>query len=133
MADSKVNDVLSVLAITVIIDQHIRTPELTEFKTQAEGLAILCCPDLTQERAKAWFDENEPHILDSMESRGRNTVILKAITAIKDEMIRENLYDAMIAISISDKEYHKQESDLVRSAAVIWGFTRPPFKVVTTA
>lgn len=121
--------VLEVLTIAVIVDQKIRDPELNEFKRQAVGLSHLCEAPLTESGAEAWFIENQPKILAKMEGRGRNTVVLKALTNVKDPVMRENLYDAMIAVSVSDKEYHKQESDLVRSAAAIWGFVRPPFKV----
>lgn len=124
------DSLLTVLAITVIIDQKIRNPEMTEFCDQAAGLAELYCDvPFTTHEAKVWFEREEAAILQSLQGRGRNTAILKAISAVKDPAMRENLYDAMVTISISDSEYHKQESDLVRSAAAIWGFSRPPLKV----
>lgn len=123
-------DVLRVLAITVIIDQHVRNPELAEFVEQSTGLAPLCDVEgFDASMAQTWYKATEPSIHEDLESRGRNTVILKALTRIKDDAIREALYDSILAISVSDKEYHRKESDLVRSAASIWGFVRPPFKV----
>lgn len=122
-------DVLNVLAISVIVDDKIRDKEIQEFSRQAIGLSEICDVIFSQEQAKAWFDINKPVILDAMAGKGRNTVILKALTRVKDEVLRENVYDSMIAISISDKEYHRDESDLVRSAASIWGYARPPLKV----
>lgn len=127
--DDAFADVLRVLAICVIVDDKIRDKEVQEFTRQAIGLSEICHADLTEASAKTWFETNKPIILDAMAGRGRNTVILKALTRIKDEALRENIYDSMIAISISDKEYHRDESDLVRSAASIWGYTRPPLKV----
>jgi hypothetical protein len=41
----------------------------------------------------------------------------------------ENIYDAMVAISVSDNEFVVDESELIKSAATIWGFSRPPIKV----
>lgn len=123
------DDVLNVLAISVIIDEKIREKELAEFTRQAIGLSEIFGLPFDADLAGAWFDKNKPLILDNMSGRGRNTVILKALTRVKDEMLRENIYDAMIAISVSDKEYHREESDLIRSAATIWGYTRPPLKV----
>lgn len=127
---SAFDSVLTVLAITVIIDQKILNPEMSEFCEQAVGLAELYCDEpFGLEDAKTWFIKTQPAILASLEGRGRNTAILKAISAIEGSDLRENLYDAMVTISISDAEYHKHESDLVRSAAAIWGFNRPPLKV----
>ncbi len=122
-------DVLRVLAISVIIDEKIRDRELHEFTRQAVGLSEICNADFDAAAAEAWFDKNKPVILTEMAGKGRNTVILKALTRIKTEVLRENIYDSMIAISVSDKEYHRDESDLIRSAATIWGYTRPPLKV----
>ena len=66
-----------------------------------------------------------------IKGKKKNTVILKALTRFKDnDIVVEAMYDAMLAISISDKEYHESESDLVKSAASLWGYTRPPFKVI---
>jgi hypothetical protein len=42
----------------------------------------------------------------------------------------ENMYDAMVQISLSDDEYRAEESDLVKSAASLWGYNRPPIKVM---
>jgi len=42
----------------------------------------------------------------------------------------ENIFDAMVSISISDEEYRREESELIKSAASIWGYRRPPIKVV---
>lgn len=123
------DDVLNVLAISVIIDEKIREKELAEFTRQAIGLSEVFGVPLDAAASNDWFEKNKPVILENMSGRGRNTVILKALTRIKDEMMRENVYDAMIAISVSDKEYHREESDLIRSAATIWGYTRPPLKV----
>jgi len=45
-------------------------------------------------------------------------------------MIMENIYDAMVQISVCDNEFREEESDLIKSAASIWGYQRPPIKIV---
>jgi len=54
---------------------------------------------------------------------------LRAVSRFKKQRDAEAVYDAMVSISVSDKEYVKAESELIKSAAVIWGFARPPLKV----
>ena len=121
---------LHVLAITVIIDQRVRERELSEFCEQATGMAHLCgCAGFNDVSALDWYEKHQADIRKSLSGRSRNTAILKAITRVKDDVVREALYDAMLAVSISDDEYHQKESELVRSAASIWGYARPPFKV----
>lgn len=121
------DDLLLPLALTVIIDRVVRDDEHKEFCHQAAGLLELnnCSAD-----ASSWFKNHAAAIGESLSGRKRNTFILKALSKFRDDQAMcEALYDAMLAISISDQEYHRTESDLVKTAASLWGFQRPPFKV----
>ncbi len=125
------DDILMPLALTVIIDNKVRDPELYEFRQQA----IALCPlfglaPLTEGQAAAWFSDKELQIQNTLKTRGKNTAILRALTRFTEDIHVENMYDAMVTISISDKEYKREESDLVKSAASIWGFERPPLKII---
>jgi len=125
------SEVLTPLALTVIIDNKVRDPELTEFRRQASGLIELFELETMDEKAlKAWYNDNAADLKSALSGKRRNTTILKSLSLFKDDVHTENLYEAMLAISISDKEYHEEESDLVKSAATIWGYNRPPFKIV---
>lgn len=128
-----IDDILSPLALTVIIDNKVRDPEMNEFIEQAHGLLEMLGygDQMNKPKIKAWFKHEEPKLQAAIKGKKKNTVILKALTRFKDDdALIEALYDAMLAISISDKEYHASESDLVKSAASLWGYTRPPFKVI---
>ncbi len=126
-------DILTPLALTVIIDNKVRDPELYEFVVQAEGLLDLLMYDnkIDHEVIIAWFKDNEAELTKRIKSTRKNTFILTTLNRFKgDDIAIEAMYDAMLAISISDKEYHVDESDLIKSAAVLWGYERPPFKVI---
>ena len=73
---------------------------------------------------------SQDEIRKALSGKRKNTIILRALTRFKEDWQVEALYEAMLAISISDKEYHAEESELIKSAASIWGFSRPPFKVI---
>lgn len=124
------SDILTPLAITVIIDNKIRDPEMTEFISQAKELfEIFNVPVLSVDQITAWFKDNEGLISDKLKGPRKNTTILIALSKFKEDVHVENIYDAMIAISICDKEYKVEESELIKSAAKIWGYNRPPIKV----
>lgn len=124
-------DILTPLAITVIIDNKIRDPEMTEFASQANELLPLFGVDpLSPDEIVKWFNENEKIIFEKLQGKRRNTTILIALSRFKEDVHVENMYEAMIAISICDKEYKREESELIQSAASIWGYNRPPIKVV---
>ena len=123
-------DVLTPLAITVIIDNKIRDPEMNEFCSQAEALfGFFGLTPMPPETITDWFKTNEKDIKKKLSGPRKNTTILIALSRFKEDVHVENLYEAMIAISICDKEYKHEESELIRSAATIWGYNRPPIKV----
>lgn len=128
-----IDEILTPLAMTVIIDNVVRDPELSEYIVQAEGLLELLGygDDMQAPEILGWFRENEMILIARMKSARKNTFVLTTLTKFKDDdMAIEAIYDAMLAISISDKEYHVDESDLVKSAASLWGYERPPFKII---
>lgn len=132
--DFSVDELLTPLALTVIIDNKVRDPEMNEFAVQAEGLLEMLeyTGEVTREKILLWFKRNEPSILEAIRGRKKNTFILKSLTRFKDNTpLIEAIYDAMLAISISDKEYHIDESELIKSASSLWGYVRPPFKVIS--
>jgi glycyl-tRNA synthetase alpha subunit len=124
------DDILTPLALTVIIDNKVRQPEMQAFCEQAEGLIELFeIEPMSEDALLKWYAENEDDFRERLTGKRKNTLVLRALTRFKEQIHIENLYEAMLAISISDKEYVKEESELIRSAASIWGFSRPPFKV----
>ncbi len=125
------DDILTPLALTVIIDHKVRQPEMAAFSVQANGLLELFeMEPMPIETLLEWYAAHELDLREALSGKRKNTMILRALTRFKEDWQVEAIYEAMLAISISDKEYHKNESDLIRSAASIWGFSRPPFKVI---
>jgi len=124
------DDILTPLALTVIIDHKVREPEMTEFCRQAEGLIELFELDsMSGTQLLSWYETHHKILEEKLSGKRKNTLVLRALTRFTEQVHIENLYEAMLAISISDKEYVKEESELIKSAASIWGFSRPPFKV----
>ena len=124
------DDILTPLALTVIIDNKVREPEMTEFYQQATGLFELFeLESMSEAELHDWYEKHHIELGEKLSGKRRNTMVLRALTRFTDDIHIENIYEAMIAISISDKEYVKEESELIKSAASIWGFSRPPFKV----
>ncbi|MEP1230930.1 MAG: hypothetical protein ABJG88_09670 [Litorimonas sp.] len=125
-----VDDILLPLAITVVIDHKVKAPERTTFFEQAQGLLELFdMPFMDEKSLLNWFNSHVDDLEKKLTSKRKNTLILKALTRFTEDIEVENIYDAMVAISICDKEFAVDESDLIKSAASIWGFSRPPIKV----
>ena len=124
------DEVLLPLAITVIIDDKVRQPEINSLARQAKGLMDLFSLDpMSDDEILGWFRSHETELEKKLKSPRRNTLVLRALSRFKEDRDVEAVYDAMVSISVSDKEYVKSESELIKSAGAIWGFPRPPIKV----
>jgi len=126
-----IDDILTPLALTVIIDHKVRDPEIQEFIRQGQGLLTLFghaeCEDAV---LRQWFFDHEHEIKKSLDSPRRNTRVLRALSIFSQDVYVENIFDAMVQVSLSDQEYRREESDLIKSAATLWGYSRPPIKVI---
>ncbi|GGX56290.1 hypothetical protein GCM10011309_01280 [Litorimonas cladophorae] len=124
------DDILLPLAITVIIDRKVRSPEMQSLATQATGLFELFeLEPMEDNDIQEWFKAHSKDLETKLKGERRNTLVLRALSRFKEERDVEAIYDAMVSISVSDKEYVVSESELIKSAAAIWGFPRPPIKV----
>ena len=125
------DDILMPLAVTVIIDTKVRDTEIAEFCHQSQGLIdLLELEPMSTAELQKWFSAHRDEISEKLSGPRKNTLVLRVLTKFKDKMIMENLYDAMVQISVCDNEFREEESDLVKSAAMIWGYDRPPIKIV---
>lgn len=123
-------DIMLPLAITVVIDKKVKKPEMHSFYRQAKGLFDLFeLPQLEEPEILKWFKSQEPDLVTKLKGPRRNTLVLRALSRFKKDRDVEAVYDAMVSISVSDQEYVVSESELIKSAAAIWGFPRPPIKV----
>ena len=124
------DDILLPLAITVIIDKKVKKPEILSLSRQAQGLfELFDLPRLEANEIDAWFKSREADLEAKLKSPRKNTLVLRALSRFKEDRDVEAVYDAMVSISVSDKEFVVAESELIKSAASIWGFPRPPVKV----
>ena len=124
------DEVLLPLAITVVIDKKVRQPEINSLANQAKGLMdLFSLEPMSDDEIFEWFKSHESELETKLKGPRRNTLVLRALSRFKDDRDVEAVYDAMVSISVSDKEYVKPESELIKSAGAIWGFPRPPIKV----
>jgi len=125
------DEIMMPLALTVMIDHKIKDPELREFRAQSMALFNLFgLEPKTEDELVVWFNDKEIELKDTLHGRRKNTEILRSLTRFSDDAHVEAMYDAMVTISVADKEFRREESELIKSAATIWGFQRPPLKVI---
>jgi hypothetical protein len=133
MTDSpshSIDDILMPLAIAVIIDHKVRAVEESALVERANGLLELFGhPTMPKADILDWFSTRQSDLEDQLWDKGGNTLVLKALTRFKEPAHCEAIFDALVSIAIADQEYVTEESRLIKSAASIYGYQRPPLKV----
>ena len=124
-------DILTPLAITMIIDTKVRDAEIVEFCRQAQGLfSLLNLEPISIADLQQWFADHREDLTKKLSGPRCNTFTLRVLSKFRNDVVMENIYEAMVQISVCDKEYREEESDLIKSAAVLWGYERPPIKII---
>ena len=78
-------DILTPLALTVIIDNKVRDPEMSSFCVQAAGLIELFELDpMTEDALLDWYTRHEDGLRAALTGKRKNTMILRALTRFKD-------------------------------------------------
>lgn len=128
--DFSIDDILMPLAIAVVIDHKIREVEEAVFIELANGLLDLFGkPEMAPSEITAWFQDHKDALEDQLWDKGGNTLVLKALARFRELKHCEAIYDALVTISVADNEYVAEESRLIKSAASLYGFERPPLKI----
>jgi len=128
--DFTVDDILMPLAIAVVIDHKIREVEQAVFIELSNGLLDLFGkPVMSASDITAWFDNHKSDLEDQLWDKGGNTLVLRALARFREQKHCEAIYDALVTITVADKEYVPEESRLIKSAAALYGFQRPPIKI----
>jgi tellurite resistance protein len=67
-----------------------------------------------------WFIQNYKTVLADMRSTARETHIIEHAEALKTYRYKEQVYDMMRKIAISDDEYHQNERSFLETIAQMW-------------
>lgn len=128
-----VDDILMPLAIAIVIDHKVRDIEEAVFVELANGLLELFGKaDMSPKELVDWFHGHKNDLEDQLWEKGGNTLVLKSLARFKEQKYCEAIYDALVTITVADNEYVTEESRLIKSAASLYGFQRPPIKITRT-
>lgn len=129
-AELTLDDILRPLAIAVVIDHKVKQVEQTTFLEQGRGLLEFFGHDAPDDAALLdWFAGVTDELEDQLWDKGGNTIVLRALTRFKGDAACEAVFDAMVAVSLADRQYVPEESRLIRSAATLYGYPLPPIPV----
>ena len=123
MDDAQRHSILSLLYAVVLIDNRVVKVEVDLFFARIEDF-LKRANDIETLKAKSvistWFVQNYKHILTEMKSPNRDIFIFKHVENLKLYTYRQDVYDMMTDIALSDDEYHDDERRFLDKVSNIW-------------
>jgi len=127
MDPSQWSHILTLLAVTIVVDGKVYKEEVDCFVEQALSLKDKASPDMlfSKKMVFDWFVVHRDEIITWMNEDDPHKKILRHILALGENPHRDKIMDAMYAIAISDENYHKSEVDTLSMAAKHWNLPHP--------
>jgi len=127
MDPSQWNHILTLLAVTVVVDGKVYKEEVDTFVSQALGLKDETSPDMlfSKKMVFDWFVVHRDEIIKWLGEPDSQTRILRHVLALGENPHRSKVMAAMYAIAISDGNYHKSEVDTLSMASKHWNVPHP--------
>ena len=116
--------IFTLLYAVVLIDNRVKKVEVDLFFARIESFLHKTNFIETVE-AKAiisdWFVQNYKFILSKMKSPNKENFLLGYVKELKFYLNRQEVFDVMEEIAMSDEEYHDDEKEFITKVAKIWG------------
>ena len=127
MGPTQWNHILTLLAITVVVDGRVYKEEVDTFVTRTLSLKEDASPSMlfSKKMVFDWFVVHRDEIIAWLKEPEAHKRILKHILAIGENPHRAKIMNAMYAIAIADDNYHKTEVDTISLAAKHWNVPHP--------
>ena len=123
MLTKTIENILTILALTVFADKRVFSNEIDSFVNSARNLESLSNPetDITPAKLLDWFEGHREALKGRMDQRATFEDWLNPILDdLTDHPDRHAMFNRMIEISKSDGEVHVSEKALMVLAAKRW-------------
>ena len=116
-----------IFAVTVLLDERARDPELIEFvhACMVQNHRLRPGIILSRQSILAWFDANKARIGAALAADADNAYKTGLLSQIYDEDLQRVVLSSIFTISVADYELHDEESDFIKQALMVWKTTLP--------
>lgn len=115
-------NIAKILAVSVMIDGHIRDAELVEFSHSVVSINQKIRPEfiLPRETVLKWFHTHKSEISERMQSDDSYKWKSELLTKIDDAEFRKMVLAAMFSISVCDYHLDDAECEFLKLATATW-------------
>lgn len=122
MIPKDLDNILSLLAVTIIADKRVFAAEIQAFVKATTQLkqALLIEPKLSEAKLLSWYEMNKDDLTEKVHSPYFKTWFYDCLDSLADLPDKSALLKAMGDISLSDGELHVSERALIVLAKLHW-------------
>ncbi len=115
-------DVLVLLALTVMADKRVISHEITAFIGATKGIEakLGLVTTFTRDSALAWFENNQSRVQAMLTHENFAPELHALLKRLAPTQSKSVLFDAMLKIAKSDDEFHISEHALIELVAKYW-------------
>ena len=119
--------VATIFAVTVLLDDRERDPELIEFvhACMVHNHRLRPGVILSRQHLLKWFDANKEAIRARLHADDAEAYKTDLLSRIFDEDLQRGVLSSIFAISVADYELHDEETDFISRALAVWHTTMP--------
>lgn len=119
------DNILSLLAVTIIADKRVFAAEIEAFVKATTQLkqARLIEPKLSEAKLLSWYEMNKDALTEKVHSPYFKTWFYDCLDSLSDIPDKSALLKAMREISLSDGELHVSERALIVLAELHWNIS----------
>ena len=122
MISDELQNLLSLLAVTIFADKRVFAQEIETFLKTAESITEIRNVQETLSEAKllAWFDANAENIRGKLQTPGFEPWFYGCLDKLAGLKDKQALLNIMMDISKADDEFHISEKALITLTASHW-------------
>ena len=131
---SDIDNMLSLIALAILADDHVHQVEIDVFATVAQHLPKISqsAKPMNEFDLRAWYEENKVRLFKALNSPDFNIWLSKSIDRVSDSEEQRAILLAMEAISKSDENFHIYEKSLISFLSDRWNIQIPLGKIAST-
>lgn len=122
MCTEELNDLLSLLAVTIIADKRVLSEEIDRFISASNGLYIarVIEPRLTEAKLLAWYEAHKDDLKQRLNGPDFEKWLYGCLNRLNHIRDKQAILDVMADIAVSDGELHVSERALMALTARHW-------------
>ena len=125
--DALFQTVATIFAITVLLDERERDPELIEFThaCMVHNHKIRPGTILPRQTLQAWFKQRKSDLSATLSGPDAQDFKIELLSRISAPELQRSVLSSIFTISVADYELHDEETEFIQTALSVWNAEMP--------